>query len=125
MPDTAPDYGPRAGGLAGFPRRNPPLTAAGLGGALAVVAYEGVQWGLDSVQWPDSFEAALYGLAWVVAGLVGAAVGKLAQHWTYPAEKVEEYLLDAERALHDVAPHAAAVNHAAAAAVALSDTEPA
>ncbi|QBI19356.1 hypothetical protein ER308_07225 [Egibacter rhizosphaerae] len=67
-------------------RDHPPATAAGLTGAVATLLVRLADWGLDAVAVPDGVAQAAEAVAVIVAMLVGAAIGKAAERWTWPDE---------------------------------------
>lgn len=85
----------------GFARQNPPATSSGIAGAVVAVLVSLSNWVLSELpaSVPAEVTGALHALVVAVAAVVGAAVGKVAQRFTYPAEFVEGELLDAEHVL--------------------------
>lgn len=84
-----------------YARQNPPRTATGIAGAVVAVLVSLANWGLAELpaSVPAEVTGSLHALVVAAAAVVGAAVGKFAQRFTYPAEFVEDELLDAEHVL--------------------------
>lgn len=72
---------------------NRPATAGGLSGAIAVLIVALADWGLDGLasflMVPDAVGAAIMGVVVILAGGIGAALGKVAQRktWSEDAHK--------------------------------------
>jgi hypothetical protein len=85
-------------------RNNPPATAAGLATAITSFLTALVLWAASMLPASVPVEVVASGLAlvWIAISLVGAAVGKAAQTWTWPDHRVRN-ILSAEEFLAKVA----------------------